>query len=224
MLIKQEIVDIAKIEESPINAHFESQEEFTRLVKNLRKDGTLTSAVLLMEQPDKKYMCISGHHRIKAALKAGISQVPAVIIPPVLESKRIALQLSHNDIQGADDPDILSQMVERLEKEDLEAVDPESLSIEQRKELEKIEYEVAHYHYVNICFLPETVMDFEAMIDDLGGEDEDLSNYLIPGEDYEKVKELLTMAHRAGFKTPGQAFRHFLDIAARYVGGEIVQD
>jgi hypothetical protein len=218
--VRQDVLKIREIEESPINAHRQSQEEERRLANNIKKDGALTSAVLVMEQPGKKYMCISGHHRIKAAIKAGLAEVPVLIIPPIPESKRIALQLSHNDIKGEDDPAILAEMVQLLEKEQFDEVSSKSLSEEQRKELENIEYELREYHYINICFLPSTVNDFEAMLEELASDDDKVTCYLVPASDYEATKALLTRAHEKGFRTPGSAFRKFLDIAAAFLGGE----
>ena len=43
--------------------------------------------------------------------------------------------------------------------------------------------------------------------------DDDEAEKLIVGKkDYDKLTDLLTDAFRRGFKTPGRAFRHFLDL------------
>ena len=68
--IISQFVNFRDIEESPINAQEMDSNEFERLVKNIKRDGVLSTAPLLMRQTGKgKYMCISGHHRIRAAIK-----------------------------------------------------------------------------------------------------------------------------------------------------------
>lgn len=183
---------------------------FNRLVQNIKKDKALTSTVLCMEQSNSdKLMCISGHHRIKAAKKAGLKEIPAIVIPEIPESKRIALQISHNDIEGVDDPKILSAMALMIDKDDIDMIDTREIE-EINIDPDSINYDLLPYKYINICFMPDTAEAFENMIDDLGGED--LINYIIPNENKDIIKNLLTKAFKQGFKTPGQAFKKFLDI------------
>ena len=63
-------IEIRFIRESEINPQIMTENDFRRLVKNIEKDGILTSAPLIMELKEDSYICISGHHRIKAAIKA----------------------------------------------------------------------------------------------------------------------------------------------------------
>jgi hypothetical protein len=212
MKIKQGIININKIIESPLNARKMDETTFNRLVKNIKKDKTLTSAALCMEQSNTdKLMCISGHHRIRAAKKAGLKEIPVIIIPEISESKRIALQISHNDIDGIDDPNIISIMASMINDDDIDMIDISGLE-DVNINPDSIYYERVQYKYINICFLPNTAEAFANMIFDLGGDDENTVNYIIPNEDRELVKSLLTRAFKQGFKTPGQAFKKFLEI------------
>jgi ParB-like chromosome segregation protein Spo0J len=209
MEYEQKIVSIYDIEESPLNANVMDEKTFNRLVKNLKKDKILTSAVLLMRQREKnKMMCISGHHRIRAAKKAGINSVPAIIIDEIPESKRLALQISHNDIRGNDDKAILSQMIMAIDKIDMDMIGEYEI-IDSSEDYE-IDYSIKPYRYVNVCLMPETADVLEAIIGDMA-KDEAI-NYLTTAENYDILKGVLTKAFGEGFKTAGKAFRKMLDV------------
>jgi len=211
MEIKQEKVSINNIIESPINANEMNEKTFNRLVANIRQDKELTSSVLLMEMNgSNKLMCISGHHRIRAARKAKIMKVPAIIIPEIEESKRVALQLSHNDINGENDSEILSQMIKMLNEEDIRMIDTDNIEIIE-PENKIIDYEIKPYKYVNVCLMPESAEELTMLINDLSGNDDQL-NYLTTKENYDILRKVLTRAFSNGFKTAGRAFRNMMDV------------
>jgi len=163
MQVRYAEINIREIEESPINAQIMSDADFNRLVKNLKKDGVLTSTCLLMEQQGKKMMCISGHHRIKAAIKAGIKTIPSLIIPEIEEHERIRLQLIHNDIHVNPDAEILQILQNKLDVEDFELVD----LIEGTEWKTEIETTIPEYKYTTICQMPESYQAMEDMLNDL---------------------------------------------------------
>lgn len=208
MEYRQEVVSIYNIVESPLNANEMSDSTFNRLVRNIKKDGILTSSVLLMEQSNtQKLMCISGHHRIRASRKAKINKIPAIIIPEIPESKRIALQISHNDIHGEDDRETLLRMIEKIDILDMDMIDDYEIDIKDEEHI--IDYDIKPYHYVNVCLMPESAEQLEILIADL--HNEDAINYLTTEKNYNILKEVLTKAFKAGFKTAGQAFRSMMD-------------
>ena len=63
------------IQEAEINA-----QEMSTVLKDWIRKTELTSAPLLCENENGKYICISGHHRIRAALKAGINKGVCIIL------------------------------------------------------------------------------------------------------------------------------------------------
>lgn len=200
-------IDISNIEESPLNANEQDEDTFKRLVKNIKKDGTLTSAILIMEQPNKRYMCISGHHRVRAALKSGLTNIPCLIIPEIPENDRIRLQLSHNDIKGTNNEVVLSEMTRLLSKDDFEFIDASGIELIQEDQI--IKYEAQEYSYINLCLLPSSKSEFLQMIEDLKDNED---NILITINEYDELKNLLTLAFKNGFKTNGSAMRKFIDI------------
>ncbi len=206
MEVEYKELNIRDIQEAEINPQIMGEDDFKRLVKNIKKDGVLTSAPLVMKSGNN-YRCISGHHRIRAALKAGIHKTTCAIIEETDISTRLRLQLVHNDIHGEPDQEIVKQLQAKITEEDLSLCD---VLIEQaRQEETTIDVEVPQFKYVNICLLPESKEAFVQMMDFLN---DDSEKYLIEKPEYEHLKDLLTLAFRAGYKTPARAFRKFMDI------------
>jgi len=203
-----EEIEIRNIQESELNPQIMNDADFSRLVKNIKKDGILTSAPLLMRQEGKKFICISGHHRIKAAVKAKINKIVCGIIPEVDISTRLRLQLTHNDIHGEPDIELVKQLQQKISDEDLKLC--EIMIDRVIKDNENIEVKLPQFRYINICLLPESEETLKELIDFL--KDDNSEKYLIEKEDFLYIQKMLTFAFKAGFKTPGRAFRKFMDI------------
>ena len=103
-----------------VNAHFMTKEKFDALVDNVRRDGVLTSVPLVYADPDTGVETVlSGNHRTRAAIEAGLSEIPVLVIDQKLSrQQQIAIQLSHNSIFGEDDPDTLAMLYEELDDVD----------------------------------------------------------------------------------------------------------
>lgn len=81
-------------------------QEFDLLVKNIKSDGKLLGTPVVYRGE-----VLSGNHRTKAAIKAGIEEADVIeIMTEIPEERRLAIQLSQNAINGKDDPNILSQL------------------------------------------------------------------------------------------------------------------
>lgn len=205
---------ISDIEEAEINPQQMKQGEYNRLVKSIKKDKILTSAVLLMKQKDNtKLRCISGHHRIKAARSAGLKTVPSMIIDEVDKSTRIRLQLTHNDIHGEPDMNLATLLLTDVQWQDLELIGNYEGKDEMQEEWKNAIEEVT-YQYTNICLMPESAGVLQTLI--AVTDQEEVKNLIVGKADYQRMTELLTQAHRKGYKTPGAAFRAFLDIIEKY--------
>jgi hypothetical protein len=197
------------IQETELNAQEMSEKDFNRLVENIRVDGCLTSTPLVNETEEGKYICISGHHRIRAAIKAGLNFSNCIILKNIDESTRIRLQLSHNDIHGESNKDIVAILLNKLNAIDIHLVETKDIEAAKQK-TKNIDINVPTFKYINICLIEQSRKDLVDMIMSL--EKSDSVNWLISKEEYENVKDLLTYAFEHNFKTPGQAFGKFLDI------------
>lgn len=99
-------------------------DQFQQLVANLKLDGVLTSAPLVYcpeSRPD--WSCpwpdgtvLSGNHRVEAAIEADIFEADCIeILDPITEERAKAIQLSHNAIDGQDDPNLLAELYAELD-------------------------------------------------------------------------------------------------------------
>jgi len=71
----------------------------------------LTSAPLVHDG-----VVISGNHRVRAAIEAGITEADVIeIVGELLPTRRVAIQLSHNAIAGEDDPSVLKKLYDGLD-------------------------------------------------------------------------------------------------------------
>lgn len=100
------------------NARFMKPAQYRRLVENIKTDGCLTTAPLIgkiAEEPGIEYV-VSGNHRVQAAIDAGIEEVDCILVKdPLPRSKFVALQLSHNAIEGEDDKAVMQRLYESLD-------------------------------------------------------------------------------------------------------------
>lgn len=98
-----------------VNARYMEPGDFARMVENFKIDGRMTGTVTVCIEPDGGYEILSGHHRTEAAIAAGFEQVEVLCITtPLPEERKVAIQLSHNAINGRDDASILAKMYEGL--------------------------------------------------------------------------------------------------------------
>jgi len=209
-------IPFRSILEADINPQQMKDGDFKRLVNSIKKDGVLTSSILVQNIGNGKYRCISGHHRIKAAIKAGLNEAECIIVKDIDESTRIRLQLQHNDIHGEPDQSLVQELKKSLLEEDLklvakdlgEAIDGDT----------NIEYEEPLYSYVNICLMPESEKEFTQLLDQLCTDES--KKYILEKEEYMHLRKCLSLAFQRGFKTPGKAIRRILDIYLQNENGK----
>jgi hypothetical protein len=141
------------------NARYMSHEMFENLVANIKRDGGLSSLPLCYREPDGTLLVLSGNHRVQAATQAGIEQILVMVIDRELtREEQVAIQLSHNAIDGKDDPLLLKQLWDEIKQIDLKLY--AGLDSETIKELEKIQFVSIsearlEYKEIKLLFLPE---------------------------------------------------------------------
>ena len=117
------------------NARYMSATMFSRLVENIRRDGCLSSTPLCCIEAGK-LLCLSGNHRTKAAIAAGLETIRVMVIQTDLTAdQRKAIQLSHNAINGADDFEKLKQIWQEIN-----AVDAKLYSGLSKESIENLEF------------------------------------------------------------------------------------
>lgn len=154
------------------NARYMTAEQMGQLTANLRRDGSLTSAVLVykMNPAQDELTVLSGNHRAEAAIAAELDTIPVIEITTRLSPARLrAIQLSHNAITGQDDLNILLKLYEELPLEeklysgltddDFEALQPLDLS--------GLSVGQPEYQSVELLFFPSEQEAFSQLLQSL---------------------------------------------------------
>lgn len=163
-------VDITSLREQDVNAQVMQPRHFERLTENIRDRGQLESLPYCY-QPNGAgpVEIVSGHHRVRAARAAGMTRIPAIIdTRPMTRSKLIAKQISHNELHGNPDADVLAQLVAMIDNvDDLLAT---GLDETQLPTVDRDDTNLATPHgefdwrLVALTFLPHQLDDFKAAL------------------------------------------------------------
>jgi len=152
-----------------LNARYMTHEQYHRLVENIRNDGVLTSVPFACKDESGSWIVLSGNHRVRAAIDAGLDQIDVMVTDEVLpEAKRIALQLAHNAIAGQDDPVVLAQLWDRIDSVDLRAytsLDDAALALMENVQVASISELGIEHRTVVMLFLPHEVDDVKRVFD-----------------------------------------------------------
>lgn len=111
-------INIKHLKEQELNAQEMPKHQFDALVRNIKNDGELQSLVYVHQPdgPNGEIRIISGHHRVRAAYKAGLTEVPCIVETAPLTTAQIrARQLAHNQIHGESDPKLVAQILEEID-------------------------------------------------------------------------------------------------------------
>lgn len=198
-LVRRDPRTLASLE---VNARFMRKEEWDRLVENIRRDGCLTSTPLIYaggEYAEGEELILSGNHRTKASVEAGLDEIDCMLIEEKLTRQQlVAIQLSHNAIAGQDDPATLKQLYEELDDVDWRAysgLDDEQLSLLAEVSPEGLSEANLDFATVSLIFLP---MELEAACEAFDqarlGQNE---SWLAARADYIQTLDTLASTHAA---------------------------
>ena len=133
MQIKEKIVDLPGtslsvwkvhpdvLREQDKNARVMSSKTFQRLTENIKNSKQLESLPYchrtVSPGGSEEFSIISGHHRVRAARKAGLKEIYVLVEDRELtKSQIIAKQLAHNSLAGTDDQQILLELYEAIDE------------------------------------------------------------------------------------------------------------
>ncbi|MFJ5037959.1 ParB N-terminal domain-containing protein [Streptomyces parvulus] len=154
-----------------LNARFMRHEQYQQLVANLRRDEALTSTPFVWHDVDTgDRIVLSGNHRTKASIEAGIEQITWLETSDRLtESQRLAIQLSHNAIAGEDDPAILKTLYEQIDDLDLRqyaGLDDATLQLLAELDSPSLGEANLTFQTLAIVFLPDDLKDAQDVLRD----------------------------------------------------------
>jgi hypothetical protein len=159
---KLALVDPASLKELDKNAHYMTHEMFQNLVANIQRDGALAS-VPFCWYDGTIFHVLSGNHRVKAAIAASVSRILILYDDrPLTRQERVAIQLSHNSINGKDDPALLKELwaeIDDLRLKYYAGLDDKQLEQLVEAQLESMREAVLDHK--SVMFLPEEVEALE---------------------------------------------------------------
>lgn len=99
------------------NARYMPPAMFAQLVDNIKGDGQLASVPFCHRDPQTgRYTVLSGNHRCQAAQIAGLEEVVVLYTDEELsQSRKVAIQLSHNALAGDDDAQLLWELYQSID-------------------------------------------------------------------------------------------------------------
>jgi len=214
------VVDPRSIRLARKNARFMKKATFDQLTANVRRDGALSSVPLCHTLADGALECLSGNHRVQAAVKAGVPRILALVIPRELpRSERISHQLSHNALAGQDDMAILAELwrdLETLEDKLYAGLDSELIGELERIAFQGFAAEPIRTEQVTLWFLPEEVVALDGLLETCERVAATGEVYLAPLAKYEALWKALVKAKRAkGIKNTAVAFMVLIDRLAQ---------
>jgi len=179
-----------------VNARYFRKEQYDVLVKNIQKDGALTSVPLVY--PADGDLVISGNHRVQASIDAGLTKIPVMeVLDEQSRDELIARQLSHNAINGEDDPATLKALYDQIEDvdwRDYSGLDDKTLELMSQVDVSGLAEANLEFAAVHLIFLPEELERARAALkaaEDLVGNDE---KWLAARKDYATTLDALLTA------------------------------
>ena len=147
------------------NARYMKAHQFKQLVANIKRDGVLTQLPLVY-----KNVVLSGNHRTRAAIEAGLVTIEwQELQGDYTEDRLLAIQLSHNAISGEDDPNTLKGLYEELPFEEklYSGITDDMFEVEPL-DLDSLGAGATQYQEIMITFLPEDADKFTDFVKRLG--------------------------------------------------------
>ncbi|WP_236244264.1 ParB/Srx family N-terminal domain-containing protein [Streptomyces sp. CC210A] len=207
-----------------VNARFMRHEQFQRLVTNIRDDGALTSTPLVWNDTETgRRIVLSGNHRTKAAIEAGLERIWWMeIAEPLPRQRQIALQLAHNAITGEDDPATLKALYEELEDVSMRlysGLDDKTLELLDEVTVPSLAEANLDFATVQIVFLPDEKEAAEKALEAARKAASADARWLTRIDQYDSVLDTLDTtkgAHNIG--NVAAAFAIILAIVERHLG------
>lgn len=202
-----QLSDIKLVEK---NAHFMSNDTFTALVNNIKRDGELSSVPFCVKYPDGHFTVVSGNHRVEAAKMAGLTIIPVMYVleEDTSNDEIRAKQLSHNSISGKDDPEIIKQLLDEIR--DVAFKEYAHISNEILEGVKDIDYTVEMPNNevvpVTLMFVDTSKAALDRLLEELEAyTPAELENTIIMDKNYMKRLNEVTAKVSSRFKIKAQA-------------------
>src|ERR1019366_8892759 len=180
------------LREQDMNARAMPKAMFERLAQTIARDKRLES-LPLCAKTERGLEIIAGHHRVRAATAAGISEMFVLVdVTGLARSQIAAKQLAHNAIEGQDNDQLLAEIYRQIEDAEskLEAFIDEKLDIEIPKvKIEGLDVEI-DFRMVLLVFLPRVKDRLDRALEYLRSSGQRLDGvYIAADSDYTSLEK-----------------------------------
>ena len=185
-------VHVDSLKEQDVNARVMDKKKFQRLTANIKNDNRLESLPFCVQRNDRIEI-VSGHHRVRASRMANVEEVFIILETKELTDSEIkSKQISHNSLNGIDDPYTLKKLWDAIEDIDAKiasGIDPNDYEWDIPNgtiDMEALQLKM-DFKTMSFIFLPHQLDGF---IDTMGMLEKDMVG-VIADEKYDKVVETL---------------------------------
>jgi ParB-like chromosome segregation protein Spo0J len=188
----------AALREQDVNARSMPKAMFERLSQTIARDKRLES-LPLCAKTERGLEIISGHHRVRAATTAGISEMFVLVdVTGLTRSQIAAKQLAHNSIEGQDNEQLLAEIYQQIEDAEskLEAFIDAKLDVEvPRVKIEGLDVDM-DFKTVLLIFLPRVKERLDRALEYLRSSGQRLDGvYIAADSDYAPLEEAVRKIH-----------------------------
>jgi hypothetical protein len=159
---------ISTLKEQDINAQVMDDRKMKILTSNIKNRGTLESLPYIHKKGDT-FSIVSGHHRVRAANAAGLKTIYGLVDTiDLTESQIVSKQISHNELVGQADSEILGELVKKMKEVDdiIASGLPEKFlnQIAQQSPVMDLPQLDFDWRTLQLVFLPEQVKEFQSLV------------------------------------------------------------
>lgn len=159
---------ISTLKEQDINAQVMDDRKMKILTSNIKNRGTLESLPYIHKKGDT-FSIVSGHHRVRAANAAGLKTIYGLVDTiDLTESQIVSKQISHNELVGQADSEILGELVKKMKEVDdiIASGLPEKFlnQIAQQSPVMDLPQLDFDWRTLQLVFLPEQLKEFQSLV------------------------------------------------------------
>jgi ParB-like chromosome segregation protein Spo0J len=195
---------------------------FERLAQTIARDKRLES-LPLCAKTERGLEIISGHHRVRAATAAGITEMFVLVDATGLTRSQIAAkQLAHNAIEGQDNEQLLAEIYRQIEDAEskLEAFIDEKLDVEiPQVKIEGLDVTI-DFKMVLLVFLPRVKERLDRALEYLRSSGQRLDGlYVAADTDYAPLEKAVRKIHEEwDIRVVSDALGKLADLALQACG------
>jgi len=210
------------------NARYMDKDDFNQLIENIKKDGFLSQLPFVLKRSEKKYLILSGNHRVKAAIQAGLKYILILYVENIDKDTQLSYQLSHNALIGKDDLVILKELFDEIKDINkkqftgLSELDFPDFKIDSLPIINEQDIEL---HEIKFFFTNVRANQVLKLLEILEKEKIDPENTRIVNLDFKEFIKVLTEFKKfTHIKLNTIAFIKILGLVQNYIEKEVVSD